>query len=318
MVQVHGGKTGAEILLVGGVVAQYVAARLSISALVSGDGSTPGRLALGQWLPICATGIAAAIAGQQAMAVSLVFGSSVAALSLVLGMTLYVAPVHAAAPQRRLWALVLPVAILLLLAGFRGMLTWYHAIMLLIMGAAFLGVWVERRPEQSEFSDVPPVTQRPTALLIPGLALAALGAYAAVRGAGLTGSRLLTPNLLGATILSPLLLLPALGTGTVLAQQGHTDRSITSLCGVVLLNLCLLLPVLILIQYATDRGGVRMTAFPLITWRVDSVLLVVLGFVLAGFSTGRWIPERMEAILLVIVYAAYLLAETILSAGLLA
>lgn len=322
MFQVHGGNTvGAEILLVGGVVVQYIATRFSMAAMGRSDGAAPGRMALAQWLPLAATTLAALAMKQPEMALCLVFGSSVAALALVLGMTMYVAPPANPTPQWRLWALVLPAAILLLLAGFHGQLTWYHAVMLLIMGAAFLSVWVERRPEQERaaLANDPPGPSLPMVLLIPAVFLAGLGAYAAVRGAGLSAGRLLTPDLMAATILSPLLLLPSLGVGTLLAQQGHTDRAVTSLCGTVQLNLCLLLPVIVLVQYAIGavHGQAAPMTFPLITWRVDTVLLVVLSFALLPVAAGRWVPERIEAALLIVVYVGYLFSEIALSVRLL-
>jgi Ca2+/Na+ antiporter len=320
MFQVHGGgRFSGEILLVGGVVLQYIATRFSMAVVGRTDGSAPGRLAVAQWLPILATAIAAVAMRMPEMAICLVFGSSVASLSLVLGMTSYVAPVSPPMPERRLWAMVLPAAIFLLLAGFRGKFTWLHAVMLLVMGAAFLAVWAERPDPLT----MPPESrdERPAALgfLIPAILLAALGAAVTIYGTFRSGSRVLTPDLLAATILSPLLLLPTLGSGTMLAQNGHTDRAVTALSGTVLLNLCLLLPAIILIEYAIGwhHGQAQPVPFPLITWRLDSVLLVVLGFALMPLAFGRWIPERIESVLLIIVYAAYLISETALSAKLL-
>jgi Ca2+/Na+ antiporter len=318
MFQVHGGSAiGAEVLLVGGVVIQYVATRFSMAAMGRSDGAAPGRMAFGQWLPIVATALAAVAMGQSQMALCLVFGSSVAALSLVLGMTMYVAPPASPSPQWRRWALLLPAAILLLLAGFRGQLTWWHAVMLLVMGAAFLGVWTERRPDQAsaESATPSPVNSSPGVLLAVAVGLAGIGAYMTVHGTGLFAGRVLTPDLMAATVLSPLLLLPPLGVGTLLAQQGHTDRAITSLCGTVQLNLCLLLPLIVLVQYAIDafHGHAQAMTFPLITWRVDTVLLVVLSFALLPLAAARWVPERIEATLLIAVYVGYVFAEAALS-----
>ena len=314
-----GGRFSGEILLVGGIVLQYIATRFSMAALGRADGSAPGWQAIAQWLPILATAIAASVMHLPEMAICLVFGSSVASLSLVMGMTGYVAPVTPPMPQRRLWPLVLPAAIFLLLAGFRGKLTWLHAVMLLGMGLAFLAVWTER-PDPATMppgSYVPPPSK--AVLMIPAILLVGLGAAVTVYGTTRTSSRILTPDLLAATILSPLLLLPMLGAGTMLAQNGHTDRAITSLCGTVLLNLCLLLPAIVLVEYARGfhHGHAQPISFPLITWRVDAVLLVVLGFPLMPLAFGRWIPERIESVVLIAVYAGYLIAETTLSAKLL-
>jgi Ca2+/Na+ antiporter len=336
-----------EAVLIAGVVLQYIATRISMAAIARADGSSPGRQALAQWLPIVATVLAAVAMGQPEIAITLIFGSAVACLSLVLGMTTYVEPVRQLPAERRVWPLALPAALLLLLAGFHGSLTWYHGLMLLVMGAAFLGVWIERprpeaAPEQAaapaDRSIAPPAhplnyaaravvppAQKTSLTISPqfivlAMALAGVGGWIIIRGAVGTSqnSRVLTAGLLGATVLGPLLLLPALGMGTVLAQGGHTSRMVTALCGTVLLNLCLLLPLVILIEYFVGRftGNSRLTTFPLVTWRLDTVLLVVLSFALLPVAAGRWLPQRIEAIFLVVIYAAYLVARTALSARL--
>jgi Ca2+/Na+ antiporter len=314
-----GGRFSAEILLVGGIVLQYIATRFSMGALARADGSSPGKQALAQWLPILSTAIAAMVMHMPEMALCLVFGTSVASLSLVIGMTSYVAPVSPPMPERRLWAMVFPAAIFLLLAGFRGKLTWIHAVMLLIMGAAFLAVWIERPDAMTMPPGARDEDRSSLLLIVPALLFAALGAAITIYGTNKASSRILTPDLLAATILSPLLLLPSLGAGTMLAQTGHTDRAVTAVCGTVLLNVCLLLPAIVLVEYAigAHHGHAQPIPFPLITWRLDTVLLVVLSFAMIPIASGRWVPERIEAVLLVIVYAGYLIAETALTAKLL-
>ena len=46
--------------------------------------------------------------------------------------------------------------------------------------------------------------------------------------------------------------------------------------------------------------------FPLIVWRVDSVMLLVLGLALLPMSLGRWLPRRAEGTLLILLYAVYM------------
>ena len=48
-------------------------------------------------------------------------------------------------------------------------------------------------------------------------------------------------------------------------------------------------------------------SFPLALWRIDTVLLVVFGFILLPVSTGRWNLGPLEGSVLVIVYAAYVM-----------
>ncbi|HSU69586.1 MAG TPA: hypothetical protein VLJ39_22065, partial [Tepidisphaeraceae bacterium] len=306
--------------LIGGVAIEYVATRLASTAFASPNGSTPGRQAIAQWIPIAAVAAIAISSGQPMTAIALIFGSSVACLSLILGMTAYTGPVAQLPPERRVWSLVLPVSVLLLLAGFRAQFTWYHAVMLLVMGVAILFVWLDR-PGVESAPEPTPVLMDPfrVGLLMAAVVLAILGAWVATRGVMQVSSRVVTPELLGATILSPLLLLPALSSGTMLAQHGNAHRAVTSLCGTVFLNLCLLLPLTILIHPALRLapGTSPVLAYPLITWRVDTVVLLLLAFALIPMSAGRWMPSRLEAMLLVVVYAAYLIAETAISARLL-
>lgn len=322
MIEVQGGgRLGAEVLMVAGVAIQYAGTRAGVVTLPFE--ATPGRLAITQWVPIMATALAAVAMGHPEMAVALVFGSSVASLSLVLGMSTYVGPLQEFPPSRRLWSLILPPALLALLAGFRGNFNWLHAALLLVMGAAFLPMWLERSP--AGLSGAASPEPRPWDFgwgLVVALALAGVGAWAVARGAIATSehSRLITAQLLAGTVLSPLLLLPCLGASSMLAQRQQTGQAITALVGTVLLNLCLLLPILILFDYARAvilrHPQARTTPYPLIVWRVDTVMLVVLGFAMIPVAAGRWLPERLESMLLILAYAAYLVAETAASARL--
>lgn len=326
-VQVRGIKP--ELIVVAALVAMYVAARVAIGVLGRPDGSAPGRRALAQWLPVPATALAAVFMGAPDIAIGVVFGTSVASLSLVLGMTTYLAPLQQLPPNRRVWPLVLPATIVSLVAGFSGRLTLFHAVLLLAMGGAFLAVWLEppatdpAAPVQAGFDDV---SGAGWGFVAVALLVMALAAWGAVYGATHTAmqSRVLTPALLAAAILSPLLVLPALGESGMLAQRGYCGQAVTALVGTVLLNLCALLPVLVfahrmMLALARARGAGEAAdplPYPLSVWRVDTVVLLLLAFALVPVAMGRWLPERFESILLVVIYAAYLVVETMLAARL--
>jgi Ca2+/Na+ antiporter len=47
--------------------------------------------------------------------------------------------------------------------------------------------------------------------------------------------------------------------------------------------------------------------FPAIVWRVDCVMLMLLGLALLPMSLGRWLPGKTEGAVLIFLYAAYLL-----------
>jgi len=79
--------------------------------------------------------------GQVGVAIGLVFGSSVACLSLVMGLSSCFGGLRELPANSRLWLLVLPAALLVLMMGFHGSFTMAHGMMLLVMGATFLAVW---------------------------------------------------------------------------------------------------------------------------------------------------------------------------------
>jgi Ca2+/Na+ antiporter len=53
--------------------------------------------------------------------------------------------------------------------------------------------------------------------------------------------------------------------------------------------------------------------FPLAAWRVDTVLLIVLGLLLIPVSLGRLTLRKPEGVALAVLYAAYLLVSTALA-----
>lgn len=317
MVEVENGGLGPKLLIFGGVVVHYVGTSVALAVLGGADEGRPGRRAIAQWLPIFATAMAAVAMHHPEMAVALVFGSCIACLSLLIGLATYVGPLREFSPSRRLWPLVLPPALLALLAGFHGTLTWFHAVLLGAVGVAFMPMWIDHAPPRTTAVPTPqnaPPSGSTSVLLgvLLAILLAAAGAWLSSRGAIATAnsSRLVTALLMGSTILAPLLLLPALGVSSTLAQHGRGGEAITSLVGTVLLNLCLLLPLIVLANYLATRGA-SPTPFPLVVWRLDSVVLLALGFALVPVAAGRWLPERMESVLLVLIYGAYLVFETL-------
>lgn len=333
------GPTVLLLVLAGGAL--YVASRAAADALAGDDPDRPGRRALGHWLPIAATAFAAAAAGRPEVAVGLVFATSVAGLSLVLGILTYLTPVETLPASRRAWPFVLPAALLALIAGFRGHLTPMHAFAMLLLGTAFLSVWLDLTPGDPRASESratydpgrePGRSPWPLAAqAVLALALAVLGGWAAVQATARAAdnSRLLSGGMLAATVLSPLLTLPVLGSGSAVAQRGHAASVVSTLVALALLNLCALLPLLALGWYAatglpSSGAGVSALAavrehgkplpYPLTTWRVDTVVLTVLGLGLVPVAMGRWPLRRLDSAALIVAYALYMAVVTTLSA----
>jgi len=110
------------------------------------------------------------------------------------------------------------------------------------------------------------------------------------------------------------------GSTALVAQRGQYSAAVSSSVAVALLNLCLLLPLVIVVwqlshvPHDTPLAKIPQAIiatdpplfYPPSVWRVDAALLVVIGLWLLPISVGRWIPGRAEAVGLIIVYAAYL------------
>ena len=267
-------------LMLGAAVAVYVAGRAAADATAGGRPASGGRLAVGHWVPVAVVTVVAAMAGQFAVAVGLVFATAVGCLSLGLGTLAVVAPHAVAAPvaARRTWPLLVPAALLTLLAGFHRDVPWVAAVALAVEGACVLAVWRDRRadaPPADPPAPVPgwvPPWLRPVQLLL-AVGLAIIGAYLAM--AGLTGAasanEAATPGLLTATFLAPLVVLPILGTGADLAHRGAAaaGEAASALVGVALLDACLGLPLAVAAAVGRARLAAALSADPAIAraWR---------------------------------------------------
>jgi Ca2+/Na+ antiporter len=306
----------------------YAAGRIATFALTRADGSDPGRRAIAQWVPIAGSVLCAICMNRADIALSLILGTSVASLTLAVGMVTWLNPLHVLPPTRKVWPFVLPAALLVLMAGFSAHLAWWHALMLLAFGGAILAVWLEA-PEIPEVLDAAPESRPPdgqaAVIMILVIAMIILGGVLAVLGTLKTcamrdqGRPMLYPGTLAATILSPLLILPTLGTASSVAQRGYPGRAVTALIGTVLLNLCLLLPIAILLWHFRPglwngdpsrafnvRWDRRHTLpFDLAAWQIETVGLVVLGFGLIPIALGRWMLGRLESTLLILAYGGY-------------
>ena len=347
-------------LFAGAGLVLYIASRAAVDALTSANEPSPGRLAVGHWIPIAWAAILATAAGRAEIGVGLVFATSVAALGMVLGVLTCISP-NSDGPRQRAsaWPFIVPAAMLALLAGFSGGLTWWHALMLLGLGACVLSVWMGRRGGDEQVATIASVLPIDTAATTsapqpPGrissewrfvqfllsVALAAAGGWLAYRATTIADdrTRIATGGLIAAAVVSPLLVLPMLGSGSIAAHHGRLTSAVAGIVGVVLLNLCALLPLVILTHYArqvvvdwdkfhptvaattmatTDPVEtlykLRALPFPLAVWRVDTTLLIVLGLLMIPISLGRMTLHKAEGLALAIVYAVYLVISTALA-----
>jgi Ca2+/Na+ antiporter len=318
------------LLIAASAIGFYVAARVAVDAITNLEHPSATRLALGHWFPIAFTALVAVSVGQPGVAVCIAFGTCVASLLLNLGLiTATTGDTVGPADSSRAWPLLIPVGLLAFTAGFRAHLNWIHAVILLIQGIMVMTLWSTQYPKDdgSPSKPDPQPQDRPSNLspmrwirLFLALIIAIFAAFVALYGTlrMATEIPLTTPGLIAAVGLSPLLVLPMIGTGTVLAERGQASTAASSLIAVALLNLCLLLPLLIVATIARNfylklSDAPSQIPFPIATWRVDAVLILVMGALLAPVSMGRWRLGRTEGVFLVIAYAAYLGATSVLA-----
>src|SRR4051812_39059644 len=106
------GRNGTVVTVAVAATLLYVASRTAAAALAGRGSGRPGWRAVGHWLPIAATALVAAARGQADVAVALAFATSVCCLSFVLGVLLYLSPMHELPAMRKAWPFVLPAALL--------------------------------------------------------------------------------------------------------------------------------------------------------------------------------------------------------------
>ncbi len=163
--------------------------------------------------------------------------------------------------------------------------------------------------------------------LIGAVGLACVAGKAAVTAAvsAAQQARLPSESLVALSVLSPMLTLPSLRTCVTVAERGDAHGAISAVVGTVLLNICVLLPVSVLLW--CYLSGISLNPLPLLQsasadlpapaqgliysggiWRLETVALVILGFALVPVALGRITLARMESAVLVIGYALYLAA----------
>ncbi|HEX4124601.1 MAG TPA: hypothetical protein VHY37_07725 [Tepidisphaeraceae bacterium] len=292
-----------------------------------------GRRAVGQAVPIAAAALVAMGLREPTLAMVILFSTSVALLTLVLGLATLAAhdprhhpqatPAMPPAAQasaitgrnRRTWMLLLPAALVVFVAGLRSQFGWFTGSAILLMGVAIAAAWreavrlgrheLEAHPAPTANSAVSPAWIALRAVqVILGLAVCAAGAWMMLKGATAAAAQSpgIRPGTIAAVVVCPLLVLPVLGSAATAAQHGA--EIVTPLVGTVLINICLLLPACVAVSYAMTRSPVP---FPPGIWRLENMLLVVLGLFLL-LSALRWRSlRRAEGMLLVVGYFVYLM-----------
>jgi Ca2+/Na+ antiporter len=346
------------MILLGGMVALFACSRVLTILFARGDNRIGAR-ALTSFVPIAAASLVAMLLGRPEIAVGIVFGTSVGAVTTVIGFVAMAGPINPGpARWRRLWAFLLVASMLVFVAGFKGTLNWHDALALLIEGLIVFSLWTDPTADAAGGS-APHVAVDDAAhhdddwshavtlnyatptrhdawtlgrvlLITLELALIAallwLGGWAVTQGAvrSSTALRGMSTSGLAASVISLALVLPMMHGSWRMAAGGRGWAPVTAQVGVVLLNLCVLLPVLILLPYvaahvpavarwsgdamAWHEGLPKLLVYPAAIWRIDNVLLVIMGVMLLPVALGKWSLGREEGLALIAGYFFYLTA----------
>jgi hypothetical protein len=333
--------SGLPLIIAAGI-ALYVATKALGDALVAGRAGMPGRLAFGQWVPIAMVAMVATITGRQSLAMGLIFSTAVACLSLATGAVGFFGVAVIAPAARRSWAMLVPAAMLSFLIGFHSSISLFNAGLLALQGICVLLLWIDRTDAKPDAAPIPLAGRGilfRLAQLLLGFVLAIEGGYFAMHGVDLAaaGTEFATSGLLAATLIGPLLVLPIIGTGTELAQRNQSATAIGSHVGVALLNICLLLPMVVVtdvfrqmvlrvhenlhvqllqpvhfsdliqaIQKTFPMENIAGFPFPLAVWRVDVILLIAVSLFLLPIALGKWSISKLQGLGLMLGYAFYL------------
>lgn len=268
-------------------------------------------VSVGTSAPEILVALFAALEGNPLLAVGNAFGSNIANIGLVLGITAIVAPLPFSRSVRRAelpW--LLAATFLALALTFDHDLTFFDGVALLLCLGAILWRLIKGQPGQDqelsaaiteELDELPEMTTlQAVAWLIVGLLVLLVSAQVLVHAASTIAERLgVSDMIIGLTIVAVGTSLPELAATVGSAIKGHTDIAIGNVVGSNILNILAVLSVPGLI------GGVDIP--PVSFWR-DGGMMLALTLMLALFAYGinsRPVITRFEGLVMLAAWIGY-------------
>ena len=297
---------GADILVRG---AQALALRLGVPPLVVGL----TIVGFGTSSPELAASLTATLKGNPAVSVGNVVGSNIFNLAVILGLTALLAPIRTRPQELRsdLRLMVVCGCLPWLALAFDGLIPRVAGAAFLAALAVFIIRAARRRPPGSQ-DETPPTPQseprdasrRNTitdlARIIFGLALLTAGSYAFVSGAVSIAQAFGVPELvIGLTIVAAGTSMPELATSAAAAMRGNPDVAVGNIIGSNIFNVLGILGLCALVDPQRITGQ---------TLALDLPVLLAVGLLAAAFLRSGKIVTRTEGGVLLLTYAAYLVA----------
>ena len=260
-------------------------------------------VAMGTSLPECAVSITASMTGNNALAVSNAVGSNIFNLMVVCGFCALFNPlVVDKSTLKKEFPFSMICAVLLLVCGYLSMtLGRADGLILLAVFVCFL-IWMVRSALKAraaagdEEYEVLPVWKC-IVFIIGGIIAIKFGGHFVVEGASTIAAKMgLSQNLIGLTIVASGTSLPELVTSVVAAKKNELDMALGNVIGSNIFNILFVLGA----AAAISPIGFIMENV------VDIVILIAMSAIVWGFAWTKKVLDKKEGILMLVMYAAYL------------
>lgn len=275
-------------------------------------------VAMGTSLPECAVSVTASLANNSSLAVSNVIGSNIFNLMVVCGACALFSPLTIRQDTlKKEFPLSIICAALMLVLGYIGMtLGHIDGIIFLVLFVGYL-LWMIQSAkkaraavlsdpaqsgqiEQSEFVEeniaILP-TWKSLVFIIGGMIAIKFGGDFVVNGASSIASSMgLSQTLIGLTIVAMGTSLPELVTSLVAAKKGEVDMALGNVIGSDIFN------ILFVLGIATAISPISF----LMENVIDIILLIIMSVIVLAFAWTRQQINRKEGILMLLMYAAYM------------
>ena len=275
-------------------------------------------VAMGTSLPECAVSVTASLANNNSLAVSNVIGSNIFNLMVVCGACALFSPLTIRQDTlKKEFPLSIICAALMLVLGYIGMtLGHIDGIIFLVLFVGYL-LWMIQSAkkaraavlsdpaqsgqiEQTEFVEeniaILP-TWKSLVFIIGGMIAIKFGGDFVVNGASSIASSMgLSQTLIGLTIVAMGTSLPELVTSLVAAKKGEVDMALGNVIGSGIFN------ILFVLGIATAISPISF----LMENVIDIILLIIMSVIVLAFAWTRQQINRKEGILMLLMYAAYM------------
>lgn len=280
-----------------------VAKMLKIPSLIIGM----TIVAMGTSLPECAVSVTASIQNNNSLAISNAIGSNIFNLMVVCGMCSLFTPLLVGKDTlKKDFPFSVFCALLLLALGYIGMtLGHIDGVVLVLLFAAYIVYMImsakKARKENKEQESEEETKTLPIWLcliyIVGGAAAIKFGGDFVVDGAVTIATKFgLSQTLIGLTIVSMGTSLPELVTSLVAAKKQELDMAVGNVVGSNIFNILLVLGV---------AGAISPVGF-IMENMIDIIILVVMSAIVWSFARTKEKIVRREGVVMLLLYAAYL------------